>query len=128
MAWPSLPLRIALVSEQRSDYLKLGYSEEECAALTHHGEVEAVLTTLQNLGHEVTSIAGIESLVQSLAAGDHENWDLVFNMSQGFHGPSRESQVPSLLEAYRIPYTFADAATMALCQNKANAKVIALDD
>ncbi|KAL5365842.1 hypothetical protein BJX96DRAFT_181998 [Aspergillus floccosus] len=45
-------------------------------------------------------------------------------MAQGFHGTSRESQVPALLDAYQIPYTFSDASTMALCQHKANTKAI----
>jgi D-alanine-D-alanine ligase-like ATP-grasp enzyme len=119
----STSLRVALISEQRSNYLQLGYSEEDCAALTHDGEIQAVLSTLKKLGHQVTLVPGIESLVQQLAAGKHKCWDLAFNMAQGFHGPARESQVPALLGAYQVPHTFADAATMALCQNKANTKV-----
>lgn len=118
-----ISLRVALISEQRSNYLELGYSQEECAALTHDGEIQAVLSTLKNLGHHTTLVLGVESLVQQLAAGNHKDWDLAFNMAQGFHGPARESQVPALLEAYQVPYTFADCATMALCQNKANTKV-----
>ncbi|CAI7678464.1 unnamed protein product [Penicillium pancosmium] len=117
-------LNIALVSEQKSTYLESGFSEGQCAALTHNGEVKAVSTALQCLGHSVTPVPGIQSLVQLLAAGTYENWDLVFNMAQGFYGPARESQVPALLEAYRIPFTFSDAATITLCQNKAITKVV----
>ncbi|KAJ5255095.1 hypothetical protein N7497_007427 [Penicillium chrysogenum] len=120
----STSLRVALISEQRPNYLQLGYSEEDCAALTHDGEIQAVLSTLKKLGHQVTLVPGIESLVQQLAAGKHKCWDLAFNMAQGFHGPARESQVPALLGAYQVPHTFADAATMALCQNKANTKMV----
>lgn len=116
-------LNIALISEQRSAYLDSGFSEEQCAALTHDGEIEAVLTALQHLGYSVTLVPGIQSLVQLLAVGGYKDWDLVFNMAQGFFGPARESQVPALLEAYRIPFTFSDAATMALCQNKSFTKV-----
>lgn len=116
-------LNIALVSEQRSTYLECGFSEEQCAALTHDGEIKAVLTALQNLGHSVTLVPGIQSLVKLLAAGTYKDWDLVFNMAQGFYGPARESQVPALLEAYRIPFTFSDAATITLCQNKVVTKV-----
>jgi D-alanine-D-alanine ligase len=116
-------LRIALIAEQRSTFLKLGYTQEECAALTHDGEIQAVATTLKNLGHNVTLVLGVQSLVEHLAAGKHMDWDLAFNMAQGFHGTARESHVPALLDSYQIPYTFSDAGTMALCQNKANAKV-----
>ncbi|KHN96410.1 D-alanine--D-alanine ligase [Metarhizium album ARSEF 1941] len=107
-------LKIALVAEQRLTYLQLGYTSEECAALTHDGEVKAVAAALEGLGHQVTLVPGISSLVEHLVAGRHKDWDLVFNMAQGFHGSSRESQVPALLEAYMVPYTFSSAATMAL--------------
>jgi D-alanine-D-alanine ligase-like ATP-grasp enzyme len=111
-------LNIALVAEKRSAYLKLGYSKAQCAALPHDGEIEAVLNTLESLGHHLTLVPGLESLIQHLAAGTYKSWDLVFHMSQGFHGAAREAQVPALLEGYQIPFTFSDAATMALCQNK----------
>jgi D-alanine-D-alanine ligase len=52
--------------------------------------------------------------------------DLVFNISEGLHGRSREAQVPALLEAYRIPYTFSDPLTLAVCHDKASAKQILL--
>ncbi|KAL2848919.1 hypothetical protein BJY01DRAFT_150895 [Aspergillus pseudoustus] len=124
MGQANIPLNIAVVAEQQSSYLQLGYSEEDCAALTHKGEVHAVTNTLKQLGHNVTHVSGVQPLVQQLAAGNHKDWDMVFNMAQGFHGSARESQVPALLESYQIAYTFSDAATMALCQNKANTKII----
>ncbi|KAJ5962659.1 hypothetical protein N7501_007600 [Penicillium viridicatum] len=120
-------LNIALVCEKRSSYLSHGYSEEQCAALPHRGEIDAVMAALECLGHHVTLVSGIEALVQLLAAGKHNGWDLVFNMAQGFHGSARESQVPALLEAYQVPYTFSDAATMALCQDKKVTKQTILD-
>ncbi|KAK5993540.1 D-alanine--D-alanine ligase-like protein [Cladobotryum mycophilum] len=118
------PLNIALIAEQRSTYVELGYSEADCSALPHDGEIKAVFDTLKKLGHNVTLVLGIQSLVELLAAGKHEEWDLAFNMSQGFHGPAREAQVPALLEAYQVTHTFSDATTMALCQNKANTKIV----
>ncbi|PKY01778.1 glutathione synthetase ATP-binding domain-like protein [Aspergillus campestris IBT 28561] len=117
-------LTIALVAERRSTYLADGRSQQECAALTHDGEVDEVVAALKRLGHTVVQLPGITSLVQSLATNRNKEWDLVFNMSQGFYGSAREAQVPALLDAYQIPYTFADAATMALCQNKINTKTV----
>ena len=116
-------LKIALIAEQRSTYVKLGYTDEECAALTHNGEVDAVATALKDLGHHVTLVPGLQFLAEHLAAGEHKDWNLAFNMAQGFHGNAREAHVPALLEAYQVPFTFSDAATMALCQNKATTKV-----
>ncbi|RAQ51498.1 D-alanine--D-alanine ligase [Aspergillus flavus] len=117
-------LHIALIAEQRSTFHNQGYSEEECAALPHSGETGSVLTTLRELGHHVTLVPGVQSLVKHLAAGTYKDWDLAFNIAQGFHGSSREAQVPALLDAYQLLYTFSDAATMALCQNKVHTKII----
>jgi hypothetical protein len=50
--------------------------------------------TLKSLGHDVTLVPGIQSLVEHLAAGRHVEWDLAFNMAQGFHGSARESHAP----------------------------------
>lgn len=120
-------LKIAVISEQRESYRQAGHSESDCAALTHDGEIEGVLNALQNLGHHTILVPGIHALVQHLAAGAERDWDLALNMSQGFHGTTRESQVPGLLEAYQVPFTFADAATIALCQNKIHTKVRCLN-
>ena len=57
-----------------------------------------------------------------LAAG--ERWDLVFNICEGLHGIAREAQVPALLEAYSIPCTFADSASMAVCLHKGLTKTL----
>ncbi|KAL4965848.1 D-alanine--D-alanine ligase family protein [Aspergillus stella-maris] len=118
------PLTIAVISEQRSSYLQDGFSQQDCAALTHDGETEAIVATLKNLGHKTILVPGIKALVQHLAKGDQEQWGLVFNVAQGFFGSAREAQVPALLEAYQVPFTFADADTMGLCQNKRNTKIV----
>lgn len=117
-------LKIALVYDARSTYRELGYSEIDCADLSKDEETPAISNTLKLIGHHVTLIPGIKPLVQQLAVGKAAEWDLVFNVSEGFYGSARESQVPGLLEAYQIPYTFSDAATLALCLDKARTKVL----
>lgn len=116
-------LRIALIFDNRAEYLKLGYSPEECDDLPFDGEIKAIRTALESLSHEVIEIPGIKHLVARLAVGDETRWDLAFNMAEGFYGTAREAQVPGILEAYKIPYTFADAQTAALCQDKQKTKV-----
>ncbi|KAL4950717.1 glutathione synthetase ATP-binding domain-like protein [Aspergillus filifer] len=118
------PLTIAVVSEQRSSYLQDGFSQQDCAALTHDGEAEEIVATLKSLRHQAILVPGIKALVQRLAKGDQRQWDLVFNVAQGFFGSAREAQVPALLEAYQVPFTFANADTMGLCQNKRNTKIV----
>lgn len=117
-------LRIALVYDPRSTYRELGYSEIDCTDLSLDEEMPAISAALKHLGHHVTLIPGIKPLVKQLAIGKATEWDLVFNVSEGFYGSARESQVPGLLEAYQIPYTFSDAATLALCLDKGRTKVL----
>ncbi|KAB8276733.1 hypothetical protein BDV30DRAFT_235405 [Aspergillus minisclerotigenes] len=69
-------------------------------------------------------VPGVHALVKRLAAGGSETWILAFNMTEGLHGTAREGQVPALLEAYRVPSTFSDAATMELCLDKGRTKMV----
>ncbi|KFY92803.1 hypothetical protein V500_04030 [Pseudogymnoascus sp. VKM F-4518 (FW-2643)] len=117
-------LRQSLLYDPRSTYYELGYSEIDCKDLSLDDEMPAISAALEHLGHHVTLVPGIKPLVQQLAIGKATEWDLVFNVSEGFFGTARESQVPGLLEAYQIPYTFSDAATLALCLDKGRTKII----
>ena len=116
-------LTIALVYDPKAYYLELGYAQADCADLADEVTIKALSGGLERLGHYVVHVPGIKPLVRHLAAGDEKNWDLVFNFSEGVHGSSRESQVPALLEAYEIPFTFSDAATLSICIDKAKTKV-----
>ncbi len=50
--------------------------------------------------------------------------DIVFNISEGVGGSSRESQVPSILEFLGIPYTGSGVLALALALDKAKSKKI----
>ncbi len=50
--------------------------------------------------------------------------DIVFNIAEGFFGPSRESVIPAMLEMLGIPYTGSDPLTLGLCLDKARAKEV----
>ena len=118
-------LKIALVFDDKAEYLRLGYSEEDCCDLVHDGEIGPIREALEASGHQVTLVPGIHALVKHLGEHKGEGWDLAFNMAEGFFGTAREAQVPCLLEAYQVPFTFSGAATMALCLDKAHTKVSA---
>jgi D-alanine-D-alanine ligase-like ATP-grasp enzyme len=51
----------------------------------------------------------------------------VFNITEGLYGIAREAQVPALLDAYRIPYTFSDTSVLALTMHKALCKRVVRD-
>jgi D-alanine-D-alanine ligase len=48
----------------------------------------------------------------------------VFNIAEGLHGPSRESQIPAMLEMLQVPYLGSDPLTLGICLDKARAKEI----
>lgn len=114
-------LTIGLTYDLRDAYLAAGYDEEATAEFDRADTIDALESALRQLGHTPQRIGHLRQLVTELAAGSR--WDLVFNICEGLHGLAREAQVPALLEAYEIPATFADSATLCLCLNKALTKL-----
>ncbi len=100
----------------------MGYSPEEVAEFDSEETVAAIETTLNELGYTTERIGNIFELTKALAAG--KRWDLVFNIAEGLRGKGREAQVPALLEAWNIPFTFSDSFLMALTLDKAATKSI----
>ncbi|MDP3463025.1 MAG: ATP-grasp domain-containing protein [Bacteroidales bacterium] len=118
-------MRIGLTYDLRDAYLALGYSEDETAELDKEETIVGIELALQQSGHETDRIGNIFDLQKRLING--ESWDLVFNICEGMHGISREAQVPALLDAYRIPYTFSDPLVLSLTLHKAMTKRILRD-
>lgn len=116
---------VGITYDLGEDYLSMGYSEEETAELDSVETIEAIEYFLRNLGYETERIGNINNLVSKLVNG--KRWDIVFNISEGIKGISRESQVPALLDAYHIPYTFSDPMVLALSLHKGMAKRVARD-
>jgi len=116
-------LRIGFTYDLKADYLALGFSEHAVAEFDTELTIDAISGALESLGHDVARIGHVKALASRLVAG--ERWDLVFNIAEGVAGFGRESQVPALLEAYAIPYTFSDPLVCALTLHKGMAKHVA---
>ena len=116
-------MRIGFTYDLKDDYLALGFGEHEVAEFDSPSTIVAIETALTSLGHEVERIGHVRNLAARLVAG----WrcDLVFNIAEGVAGFGREAQVPALLEAYGIPYTFSDPLVCALTLHKGMAKHVA---
>ncbi|MEW6600657.1 MAG: D-alanine--D-alanine ligase [Nitrospirota bacterium] len=117
-------MKIGFTYDLRRDYTAMGFSDEETAEFDSDVTINAIERVLLELGYEVERIGNIYELTGLLAAG--KRWDLVFNISEGLYGAARESQVPALLDAYRIPYTFSDPLALAVCLDKAVAKTLVM--
>jgi D-alanine-D-alanine ligase len=118
-------MRIGLTYDLRSEYLAAGYSEDETAEFDREETIDAIDATLQRLGHETDRVGNARQLVERLAAG--RRWDLVFNIAEGMVGIGREAQIPALLDAYGIPYTFSDPLVMSLTLHKGMTKRVMRD-
>ena len=118
-------LKIGITYDLRDDYLKEGYSLEETAEFDLPDTIEAIEKVILDNGFQADRIGHIKALTRRLVAGDR--WDLVFNIAEGMHGFGREAQVPALLEAYNIPYTFSDPLGHAISLQKGTTKHILRD-
>jgi D-alanine-D-alanine ligase len=80
----------------------------------------AVKTALE-LHHDVTLIEANEKCYLAFL---QTNPDIVFNIAEGMQGPSREAQIPAILEMLGIPFTGSNSLTLGMCLDKARAKEI----
>ncbi len=118
-------MKIGLTYDLRSDYLKQGYSMEETAEFDKVSTIEGIEQAIQKAGYTTERIGHAKSLMTALLDG--RKWDLVFNIAEGLYGEGRESLVPSLLDAFKIPYVFSGPVTLGISLNKAFAKQIVRD-
>jgi len=113
-------MRVGITYDLRAEYLSQGFAEEETAEFDSIETIDAIDVALCRLGHETDRIGNIRSLTKRLAIG--ERWDLVFNIAEGMYGFGREAQVPALLDAFSVPYTFSDPLVLALALHKGMTK------
>lgn len=83
--------------------------------------IQAIARALEANGHTVTLVEATEEILTVFQSHPVE---IVFNVAEGFHGTSREAQVPTLLEFLGIPYTGSGPLAMTLALDKAMAKRI----
>jgi D-alanine-D-alanine ligase len=117
---------IGLTYDLRSEYLAMGYSEEQTAEFDRDDTVSSLEETIRSSGHDTDRIGNARKLTERLAAGDR--WDLVFNIAEGLAGIGREAQVPAILDLYGIPYTFSDPLVMSLTLHKGMTKHVIRDN
>jgi D-alanine-D-alanine ligase len=94
---------------------------DAAAELDGHKTIECLKTALESAGHKIVLIGGARQLISRLTRSDLKV-DVVFNISEGFKGRNRESQVPAILDLYNIPFVGADALTLGVTLDKVIAK------
>jgi D-alanine-D-alanine ligase len=107
-----LPAPGLLQSQQASTDLYAEWDDEET--------ISAVAAALAEQ-HQVSLVNADLDAFEKLR---HLQPDLVFNISEGLFGASREAQIPALLEMLQIPYTGSDPLTLGICLDKYRTKEI----
>ena len=118
-------LKIGITYDLRDDYLKEGYGLEETAEFDLLDTIEAIEKVILDNGFQADRIGNIKALTCRLAA--ENRWNLVFNIAEGLYGFGREAQIPALLDAYNIPYTFSDPLGHTLSLHKGMTKHVLRD-
>lgn len=118
-------LKIGITYDLRDEYLKEGYNLEETAEFDLLDTIESIEKAIIDNGFQADRIGNVKALTRQLVAGNR--WDLVFNIAEGLYGFGREAQVPALLDAYNIPYTFSDPLGHALTLHKGMTKHVLRD-
>jgi D-alanine-D-alanine ligase len=120
-----MKLKVGITYDLREEYLAIGMGEEETAEFDKPETIDSIAGALQELDHTPDKIGSVRALAARLVGGDR--WDLVFNIAEGLRGFGREAQVPALLDAYDIPYTFSDPLVLALTLHKGLTKRVVRD-
>ncbi len=115
-------MRIGFTFDLRDEWLAAGYSAEETSEFDSPATIRGIEEALTGIGFEVERVGSVQALASALVAG--RRWDMVFNIAEGMHGLAREAQVPSLLDAWQIPYTFSDPLTLAVALHKGMTKTL----
>jgi D-alanine-D-alanine ligase len=118
-------MKIGITYDLKEDYLREGYSGEDAAEFDGVETISAIESSLRSLGHSTDRVGHVRSLAGRLVQGDR--WDLVFNIAEGQRGFGREAQVPALLDAFEIPYTFSDPLVLSVTLHKGVTKRIVRD-
>jgi D-alanine-D-alanine ligase len=118
-------VKVGITYNLRDDYLQRGFTKEEVAEFDTEDTIRGIEEALLGLGYETERIGGLEALIERLLAGRRP--DMVFNICEGMYGLGREAQVPAVLDAYRVPYTFSDTMVLAVTLHKGLTKRIVRD-
>jgi D-alanine-D-alanine ligase len=113
-------MTIGMTYDLIDDYVAAGMSPEAAAEFDTLETIDGIDSALRELGYRTDRIGSARALVARLASGDR--WDFVFNICEGERGYAREAQVPAILEAFGVPYSFSDPAALTVCLHKGLAK------
>ena len=118
--------RVGLTYNLKNEYVfQPGDPQDANAEFDHEDTIGIIEAAIRAGGHDVVRIGNAQQLLGQL---DRLHVDIVFNLTEGYEGRNRESQVPILLEMMGIPFVGADGLTLGLTLDKVMAKKILISE
>jgi D-alanine-D-alanine ligase len=84
-------MRVGITYDLKEDYVSSGLSDEEAAEFDHPVTIEAIESTLRDLGFETDRIGNLNRLLDRLVNG--QRWDLVLPSRSLIPSPIRWSSL-----------------------------------
>ncbi len=117
---------IGLTFDLKEDWIfQEGDPSDANAELDRPATIDRIQKAFEQYGHKVKRIGNLQQLLKQIHKLDV---DIVFNICEGKRGRNRESEVPAMLEAYRIPFVGSDALTLGITLDKIAAKKMFIAD
>jgi len=115
-----VPLAVGITYDLKSEYpVRPGDPLDAAAECDPAERIEAVAAALRAGGMTVRMIGNVRALLDQRA---RHGVDLVLNLSEGWRGRNRESEVPIVLEFAGVPYVGSDATALGAALDKWVAK------
>ena len=117
-------MKVGLTYDLKDEYVPMPDDPPDAATEFDTEETIAALeSAVRANGHKTVRLGNARNLLK-MAMDDDLDVDLVFNISEGIEGRSREAQVPAILDVLGIHYTGSDALTMAVSLDKGMSKKV----
>jgi D-alanine-D-alanine ligase len=119
-------MRIGLTYDLKSDHRKTKESPNDAKAeFDRQVTINEVCEAIASGGYEVVKIGHARKL---LSKCPKPGVDIVFNMCEGAGNRNRESEVPVILDFFKIPFVGSDGLTLGVTLDKAMAKKVFIAD
>lgn len=109
-------MKIGIVFDLKEDY-DIHNEDADYYDFCFLSEAEAAFDHLRLAGYDVFYIGNPSALLQRIKKNSL-NCDMIYNIAEGYKSRNREGIVPSICEAFGIPYTGTDAFGLSLSLHK----------
>lgn len=115
-------MKIGITYDTKEDYMDIDGSKYcDFASKT---SISFLQKQFIQAGYDTTLIGSCAKLKELISSGKLDV-DYIYNTAEGIRSRNREGIIPSLLEAYNIPYIGSDAYALSLTLNKYHTKLLA---